>query len=66
MRSEAVVVLLLERRSTARRVYASVVHTKTAVSAAMSRSAVSHMERPVLTHLLQSFYQVGGQGVPKG
>ncbi|XP_034250583.1 fatty acid synthase-like [Thrips palmi] len=56
VRSEAVVVLVLERGRTARRVYAEVVHTASALYAEVSRSELPDIERRVLSHLLSTFY----------
>ncbi|XP_052128824.1 fatty acid synthase-like [Frankliniella occidentalis] len=56
VRSEAVVVLLLERRKTAQRVYAEVVHTAAALCCELSRSQLPQLERRVISHMLNNFY----------
>ncbi|KAE8741067.1 hypothetical protein FOCC_FOCC013405 [Frankliniella occidentalis] len=60
---EAVVVLLLERRKTAQRVYAEVVHTAAALCCELSRSQLPQLERRVISHMLNNFYTADGWGV---
>ncbi|KAJ1529160.1 hypothetical protein ONE63_005968 [Megalurothrips usitatus] len=60
VRSEAVVVMLLERRSTAQRVYAEVVHASSAMCAELSRAELPCLERRVLAHQLNAFYSECG------
>ncbi|KAK3917296.1 Fatty acid synthase, partial [Frankliniella fusca] len=60
VRSEAVVVMLLERRSTAQRAYAEVVHAASALCSELSRSQLPQLERRVISHMLNTFYYEAG------
>ncbi|XP_034236951.1 fatty acid synthase-like [Thrips palmi] len=60
VRSEAVVVLVLERARTARRAYAEVVHTTSALYAELSRSELPDIEHRVLSRQLSSIYDDWG------